>query len=62
MAINDEAKFVVKQVGLIPPLIQFLKRAQNAGQNAVGSMAARAIATLAFNGTFNFNVCGKYLL
>jgi len=49
MAINDEAKFVIKQVGLIPPLIQFLKRAQNPGQNTVGSLAARAIATLAFN-------------
>jgi len=49
MAINDEAKFVIKQVGLVAPLIEFLKRAQNSGQNAVGSLAARAIATLAFN-------------
>ncbi len=50
MAINDDAKFMIKQAGLIPPLTQFLKRAQNPGQNSVGTLAARAIATLAFNG------------
>eukprot|EP00026_Physarum_polycephalum_P000300 Phypoly_transcript_00300.p1 GENE.Phypoly_transcript_00300~~Phypoly_transcript_00300.p1 ORF type:complete len:1780 (+),score=292.27 Phypoly_transcript_00300:209-5341(+) len=49
MAINDEAKFVIKQVGMIKPLVQFLSRAQNPGQNVVGSLAARALATLAFN-------------
>lgn len=50
MAINDEAKFVIKQVGMIKPLVDFLSRAQNPGQNTAGSLAARALATLAFNG------------
>jgi hypothetical protein len=49
MAINDEAKFEIRQVGMIRPLVEFLSRAQNPGQNNVGSLAARALATLAFN-------------
>lgn len=53
MAINDEAKFEIKRVGLIPLLVSLLRRAQHPGQNVVGSLAARAIATLAFNGLFS---------
>lgn len=54
LAINDEAKFEIRRVGLIPTLISLLKRAQNPGYSTVGSLAARAIATLAFNGTLFF--------